>query len=251
MLTAEQKEALAAPLARAHVKERKQAGRQLSYIEGWVAISEANRIFGFDGWNRETVRLEETNRELVELVNNDGETYRQWRVGYLAKVRVVVDGIVREGTGFGSGMARPEALGEAVESAAKEAETDAMKRALMTFGNPFGLALYDKTQENVEGPPTPAAATVERLPVKTGPKDFWGCAGPGLSAYQFKKDFGGEVFDTFRHAITDTTTGQEMREVIAKHIDQIKLMPLSWRQDLRKHCDEHAISKGFVPDRAA
>jgi hypothetical protein len=25
-----------------------------------------------------------------------------------------------------------------------------MKRALMTFGNPFGLALYDKTQENVE-----------------------------------------------------------------------------------------------------
>src|SRR5262249_13193550 len=31
----------------------------------------------------------------------------------------------------------------------KEAETDAMKRALMTFGNPFGLALYDKDQTNV------------------------------------------------------------------------------------------------------
>ena len=31
----------------------------------------------------------------------------------------------------------------------KEAETDARKRALMTFGNPFGLALYDKTQANV------------------------------------------------------------------------------------------------------
>jgi hypothetical protein len=46
-------------------------------------------------------------------------------------------------------MSKPEALGEALESAAKEAETDAMKRALMTFGNPFGLALYDKTQANV------------------------------------------------------------------------------------------------------
>jgi hypothetical protein len=32
------------------------------------------------------------------------------------------------------------------ESAIKEAETDAMKCALMTFGNPFGLALYDKAQ---------------------------------------------------------------------------------------------------------
>ena len=30
-------------------------GRELSYIEGWYAISEANRIFGFDGWSRETV----------------------------------------------------------------------------------------------------------------------------------------------------------------------------------------------------
>ncbi len=40
-------------------------------------------------------------------------------------------------------------MGQAHESALKEAETDAMKRAFMTFGNPFGLALYDKTQANV------------------------------------------------------------------------------------------------------
>jgi hypothetical protein len=40
-------------------------------------------------------------------------------------------------------------LGQAHESALKEAETDAMKRALMTFGNPFGLALYDKRQRQV------------------------------------------------------------------------------------------------------
>jgi hypothetical protein len=40
-------------------------------------------------------------------------------------------------------------LGQAHESALKEAETDAMKRALMTFGNPFGLALYDRRQREV------------------------------------------------------------------------------------------------------
>ena len=44
-------------------------------------------------------------------------------------------------------------LGQAHESALKEAETDAMKRALMTFGNPFGLALYDKQQRSAEQRP--------------------------------------------------------------------------------------------------
>jgi DNA recombination protein Rad52 len=161
---AKQIEALEGPLARDHVKQRVQARQQLSYIEGWVAIAEANRIFGFDAWDRETVTLIETNRELVNLSSANGGRYQQWRVGYLAKVRVRVDGTVREGTGFGSGMAKPEALGEAIESAAKEAETDAMKRALMTFGNPFGLALYDKTQANVADMPSDGAGKAQEGP---------------------------------------------------------------------------------------
>jgi DNA repair and recombination protein RAD52 len=140
--------ALSAPLHLSHVKNREQGGKTLSYVEAWWAISEANRIFGYDAWTRETILLQETNRDLVELQGKSGP-YKQWRVGYLAKVRVSVDGVVREGTGFGSGMSKPDALGDAIESAAKEAESDAMKRALMTFGNPFGLALYDKAQANV------------------------------------------------------------------------------------------------------
>jgi Rad52/22 family double-strand break repair protein len=39
----------------------------------------------------------------------------------------------------------------------KAAETDATKRALATFGNPFGLALYDKEQAGVTRPVLPAA----------------------------------------------------------------------------------------------
>jgi hypothetical protein len=57
--------------------------------------------------------------------------------------------LIREGTGAGHGIDTD--LGLAHESAIKEAETDAMKRALMTFGNPFGLALYDKSQRQVSG----------------------------------------------------------------------------------------------------
>ena len=139
--------ALKAPLSRAYVKERAQAGRKFSYVEGWQAIAEANRIFGFDAWDRQTLDL----REVGEARQVEGK----WRVGYMARVRVSVksgcDVINRDGCGFGSGIDKD--LGQAHESALKEAETDAMKRALMTFGNPFGLALYDKAQANVTDDP--------------------------------------------------------------------------------------------------
>ena len=85
----------------------------------------------------------------MECVGNDGGT-----VSYVAKVRVTVDGITREGWGAGHG--RGGSAGDRHESAVKEAETDARKRALMTFGNQFGLALYDKDQTNVEGASLPA-----------------------------------------------------------------------------------------------
>jgi len=149
---------LAKPLDKKNVKPPA-PGKYGEYVEGWHVIAEANRIFGFDGWTRETVSMLETNRELLTLQDKHGADYQQWRVGYVAKVRVTAGGIIREGTGFGSGMGKPEGLGEAIESAAKEAETDAMKRALMTFGMPFGLALYDKTKANVAEAPDPALAT--------------------------------------------------------------------------------------------
>ena len=59
--------------------------------------------------------------------------------------------MIREGSGVSHGI--DVDLGQAHESALKEAETDAMKRALMTFGNPFGLALYDKQQRQVSTAP--------------------------------------------------------------------------------------------------
>ena len=149
------------------VKKRQQAGQTLFYIEAWRAVDEANRILGFDAWNRETVLLDRTVTETFpktryneragkkEIVRGpDGEPVTMTRVGYLAKVRVTVQAgdkvVVREGTGYGSGIAEDPNM--AFEGAAKQAESDAMKRALMTFGNPFGLALYDKAQASVGTP---------------------------------------------------------------------------------------------------
>jgi len=151
LLSPEQAAALAAPLNRANVQTRSQAGRSFNYLEGWVAIREANRIFGFDGWQRETIEL----RCVSESQRPIGRDQKSgWGVTYIAKVRIRLSSpasgassLVREGSGAGHGI--DVDLGLAHESALKEAETDAMKRALMTFGNPFGLALYDKQQRQV------------------------------------------------------------------------------------------------------
>lgn len=148
----DQKRELAAPLSRSHVKQRSQAGRSLSYIEGWVAIAEANRIFGFDGWTRETIDIRCVSEKEREI---GAQKKPGWGVSYVARVRVIAQGVAREGVGAGHGI--DVDLGQAHESAIKEAETDAMKRAMMTFGNPFGLALYDKEQANVsDEQPAPA-----------------------------------------------------------------------------------------------
>ena len=117
-------------------------GRELSYIEGWYAISEANRIFGFDGWSRETV-----DSRCVLARENRGS----FLAVYVAKVRITVqaDGatIVREGHGSGEG--RGASPGEVHDIALKAAETDATKRALATFGKPFGLELYRKDKKGM------------------------------------------------------------------------------------------------------
>jgi DNA recombination protein Rad52 len=146
----EQIASLSAPLDRAKVRQREQGRSKVSYLEGWQVIAEANRIFGFDGWQRETIEV----RCVSQAERTIGRDQRAgWGVTYTARVRVTVGGstspaaVIREGSGAGHGIDAD--LGQAHESALKEAETDAMKRALMTFGNPFGLALYDKQQREV------------------------------------------------------------------------------------------------------
>ena len=48
--SAKQVQALRRQPNRSHIRTREAHGRELTYLEGWYAISEANRIFGFDGW---------------------------------------------------------------------------------------------------------------------------------------------------------------------------------------------------------
>jgi DNA recombination protein Rad52 len=135
--SAKQVQALRRNLDARYVRTREANGRELSYLEGWYVISEANRIFGFDGWSRETV-----DSRCVLARENRGS----FLAVYIARVRITVHAggatIAREGHGSGEG--RSTSPGEVHDIALKAAETDGTKRALATFGKPFGLELYRK-----------------------------------------------------------------------------------------------------------
>lgn len=144
---ASQLKALGGALHARHIRTRQQGGLEIRYIEGWHAIREANRIFGYDGWSRET-----TSMSCIFLKPDAG----RFVACYIARIRIEVSVggklIVREGTGLGQGTA--DTAGLAHEFAAKAAETDATKRALATFGARFGLELASSrgARRNASGP---------------------------------------------------------------------------------------------------
>ncbi len=133
--SAKQLQELKKDVEQRHVRRREVNGRELAYIEGWHAITEANRIFGFDAWNRETL----DSRCVLSR-----EARGTYVTVYTVKVRITVCAkdvtITRDGHGTAEG--RGSTPGEAHDFGLKAAETDATKRALATFGKPFGLGLY-------------------------------------------------------------------------------------------------------------
>lgn len=137
------------------------SGKFGDYVDGYHVVSEANRIFGNGGWSYEITRLAETHRATVTTPRGE-----QVRVSYLCTVKVHVGDTFKEGSAVGMGSGKPDNLGDVIESAVKEAETDALKRALRTYGNTFGLALYDKSRENV-GYDAPEATAAEIEAAKT------------------------------------------------------------------------------------
>lgn len=108
---------------------------QVAYLEGWAAISIANRIFGYNGWNSEVKSIN------VDFIDESRGTYT---TSVSALVRVYLsDGTSREDIGFGSSEnQRTKIL--ALEKAKKEAVTDGLKRTLRQFGNALGNCCYDK-----------------------------------------------------------------------------------------------------------
>ena len=141
---------LSQPLDPALVSSRRGRGnRTYPYLEGHVAIAQANRVFGHGGWGYEVVG--DVNLRDIQMVDAKTGEVRTSHA-YAATVRVGVPGAPsRTDVGF---HAVAEDTVEGHETAYKGAVTDALKRALRSFGDQFGNALYgDPAKQTPARPP--------------------------------------------------------------------------------------------------
>jgi DNA recombination protein Rad52 len=196
---------LKAKLDPTHIRTRSSNGINLSYVEGWHAIAEANRIFGYEGWDRRTIR---TSCVWTEVRGGSHRT------AYVAKVRVTVRAgdvkIVREGSGTCEACALTP--GQAHELALKGAETDATKRALATFGNPFGLALYDREQSGVRKP--------RRDKFHVGPWVLCSATGSSIASYDKPNAF----IEALRLAMSEAPDIELLYDVWGQNIETLRAL---------------------------
>ena len=205
---------LRAKLEAKHVKTRNANGTDLHYVEGWHVIAEANRIFGYDAWDRRT---------LASHCVWSGPSGAYHGAAYTAKVRVSVRAgditIVREGSGTGEGKAPTP--GQAHELALKGAETDATKRALATFGNPFGLALYDREQLGVR------KARTEKASPPIGPWVLRSPSGAEEASFDKPSEFAGAL----RKAMTEAHDIELLFAIWEQNVETVRALNRSLKQD--------------------
>lgn len=137
MFTQEQIQALQEKLDSSKVKTKPDSSKSL-YLRSSYVLEQANKIFGYDGWGYEVISI-----EFMEAVRKSGEIAG----AYKSLVKVWVKGCDFHRTDVGFGICATNSP-EAHETAFKAAATDGVKRALRTFGDQFGLSLYDP--EDVE-----------------------------------------------------------------------------------------------------
>jgi Rad52/22 family double-strand break repair protein len=222
-LTDTQVRQLRAKLDARHVKSRKANGTDLHYVEGWHVIAEANRIFGYDAWDRRT---------LASHCVWSGTSGAYHGAAYTAKVRVSVRAgditIVREGSGTGEGKAPTP--GQAHEFALKGAEIDATKRALATFGNPFGLALYDREQVGVR------KARGETTSPAIGPWVLRSATGADEASFDTPSAFASAL----RKAMTEAHDIELLFAIWEQNVETVRALNRSLKQD-------HLPNSGIAP----
>lgn len=133
-----------------------------SHVAGWDAIAHLNRLFGFEGWDKEIVDLSIVyehvgTREVAEYEQGRKtgrtKTVPACSVGYRCTLRLTVrdteGNVIRviEDAAMGTSKNQRD-MGDAHDLALKSAVTYALKRCAKDLGDQFGLSLYNKGQRS-------------------------------------------------------------------------------------------------------
>jgi hypothetical protein len=126
---------------------------------------------------------------------------------------------VREGSGTGEGKALTP--GQAHELALKGAETDATKRALATFGNPFGLALYDREQVGVR------KTRNDKAPPATAPWVLHSASGANAASFDQPSEFASAL----QKAMSEARDIELLFAVWEQNVDTVRALNRSLKQE--------------------
>lgn len=138
-----------------------------SHLAAWDVIAHLNRVFGYEGWDKEILSLELVYehvgvREIGHARNcnrrgdcdcRNAKTVPAVSVGYRCTLRLTVRNpegqVVRvvEDAAMGTATNQRD-MGDAHDLAVKSAVSYALKRCAKDLGDQFGLSLYNKGQES-------------------------------------------------------------------------------------------------------
>lgn len=220
---------LNAPIPRDAISTREGGGKtKLSYLQGHYVIDRLNRVLGIGNWAY-TSKRDKVFEGRISKRDYNGKEVETNYVAYTAEVRLVVElppltpGGMPVKTefvdvGFGDGEDRFNPA-KPHELASKEAVTDALKRAAKNLGMSMGLALYDKTQENVIDTPAPASTkpSVEKVRGISVPEEA-----PKAAAHSTSKptnDRTAELIGATSRAIVKKglATTEQLKDLLRQH----------------------------------
>ena len=201
--------------------------RTYSYLEGHTAIAQANRIFGHGGWGYEVVGG--VNLRDAQMINAETGDVRTSHA-YAAMVRVDVPGAPSR-TDVGFHAVNGETIDDH-ETAYKGAVTDALKRALRSFGDQFGNGLYgDPTKQ---APARNSQETPQSRDDNSGEPQLEALR-TGLINLGAEQGFGEEQV---REA-TRSRTGKELEELT---VDELEPLVKSAARKLKERQQEQKVA---------
>ena len=197
-----------------YIKTRCANGANLSYVEGWQRHLRGQphlrlRCLGpQNSLNR--LRVERSKRAgSRSCLHRQGADQRACRRDYYCA------GGLRNG---GRQSFNP---GQAHELALKGAETDATKRALATFGNPFGLALYDREQLGVR------KGRTDKVSPLVGPWVLRSPTGAEEASFDKPSEFAGAL----REAMSEANDIELLFAIWEQNVDTARALNRSLKQD--------------------
>lgn len=196
----------------------------MHYLAAEKSIQLANEVFGFNGWSSQIIDV------AVDFVDENPQTQKV-SIGLSVIVRVTLrDGTFHEDIGYGH-IDNCKGKAAAFEKSKKEGTTDALKRALRSFGNVLGNCIYDKEYlskvTKVKAQPAkwdvdnlhrhPTFERIKKETVVSKPVDEESQSGNNgnMSISRLsKKILMVTDTDTFQHLRTPSTTSLEVSSVV-------------------------------------